>query len=56
MEKTEKPETASLHWSHQKEQSAGYWNVKFMHLLFRIFPVVVLRVLAFPVGFFYLIL
>jgi hypothetical protein len=55
MEKTEKPETVSLHWSHQKEQAAGYWHVKFMLILFRLFPVVVLRVLAFPVGFFYLL-
>jgi predicted LPLAT superfamily acyltransferase len=53
MEKTEKPEIASLHWSHQKEQAAGYWHVKFMLILFKLFPVVVLRILAFPVGFFY---
>jgi predicted LPLAT superfamily acyltransferase len=53
MEKTQKPENVSLHWSHHKEQAAGYWNVKFMLVLFRLFPVVVLRVLTFPVGFFY---
>jgi predicted LPLAT superfamily acyltransferase len=41
------------HWSKQKEQAAGYWDIKFMLFLFRIFPVVILRVLAFPVGFFY---
>jgi predicted LPLAT superfamily acyltransferase len=41
------------HWSRQKEQAAGYWHIKFMLFLFRIFPVVILRVLAFPVGFFY---
>jgi len=41
------------HWSNQKEQAAGYWDIKFMLFLFRIFPVIILRVLAFPVGFFY---
>jgi predicted LPLAT superfamily acyltransferase len=41
------------HWSNQKEQAAGYWDIKFMLFLFRIFPVVILRLLAFPVGFFY---
>jgi len=41
------------HWSRQKEQAGGYWHIKFMLFLFRIFPVVILRVLAFPVGFFY---
>jgi predicted LPLAT superfamily acyltransferase len=53
MAKTKKPDAASLHWSHQKEQAAGYWNVKFMLILFKLFPVLILRVLAFPVGFFY---
>ncbi len=43
------------HWSRQKEKAAGYWHIKFMLFLFRIFPVVVLRILAFPVGFFYFI-
>jgi len=43
----------SGHWSRQKEQTAGYWHIKLLLLLFRIFPVVILRVLAFPVGFFY---
>jgi len=43
------------HWSRQKEKAGGYWHIKFMLFLFRIFPVVVLRVLAFPVGFFYFI-
>jgi predicted LPLAT superfamily acyltransferase len=41
------------HWSKQKEQAGGYWDIKFMLFLFRIFPVIILRVLAFPVGFFY---
>jgi len=43
------------HWSLQKEQAGGYWHIKFMLFLFRIFPVVVLRILAFPVGFLYFI-
>jgi predicted LPLAT superfamily acyltransferase len=41
------------HWSRQKELAGGYWHIKFMLFLFRIFPVVILRILAFPVGFFY---
>jgi len=44
---------ANGHWSQQKEQAAGYWDIKFMLFLFRIFPVIILRILAFPVGFFY---
>ncbi|MDR0494533.1 MAG: hypothetical protein LBG95_02745 [Treponema sp.] len=46
-------EEAPLHWSQQKEKAAGYWQVKFLHILFAIFPVVFLRLIAFPVGFFY---
>jgi predicted LPLAT superfamily acyltransferase len=43
---------ASGHWSKQNEQ-AGYRQVKFLLVLFRIFPVFILRLFAFPVGFFY---
>ena len=46
---------ASQHWSRQKEKAAGYWLVKFTLVLFRIFPVIILRLLAFPVGFFYFV-
>jgi predicted LPLAT superfamily acyltransferase len=49
---TEKPEV-SAHWSRQNEQAAGYWQVKLLLVLFRLLPVIFLRVLAFPVGFFY---
>ena len=42
-----------VHWSKQKEQAAGYWHLKFLLTLFQIFPVIILRILAFPVGFFY---
>jgi predicted LPLAT superfamily acyltransferase len=48
----EKEETP-LHWSQHKEKAAGYWHIKLMLILFRLFPVIILRVLAFPVGFFY---
>jgi predicted LPLAT superfamily acyltransferase len=41
------------HWSRLSEQAAGYWQLKFLLFLFFIFPVVILRVIAFPVGFFY---
>jgi predicted LPLAT superfamily acyltransferase len=50
---TEKPEEAPLHWSQHDEQAAGYWQLQFLLVLFRIFPTVVLRIIAFPVGFFY---
>ena len=46
-------EEPSAHWSRQKEQAAGYWHVKLLLVLFRLFPLIVLRILAFPVGFFY---
>jgi len=44
-----------LHWSQYKEKAAGYWHVKLMLILFRIFPIIILRILAFPVGFFYFV-
>jgi predicted LPLAT superfamily acyltransferase len=50
---TEKPEKSPLHWSQHSEQAAGYWQLQFLLILFKIFPVVFLRILAFPVGFFY---
>jgi len=48
-----KTEDAPLHWSQHKEKTAGYWHVKLLLVLFKLFPVVILRILAFPVGFFY---
>jgi len=48
-----KPEEAPLHWSQHKEKTAGYWNVKLLLILFKLFPVVIMRIIAFPVGFFY---
>ena len=42
-----------LHWSQHEEQTAGYWHVKLLLIIFKIFPVFVLRIIAFPVGFFY---
>ena len=44
-----------VHWSQQSEKAAGYWQLKFLLVLFRIFPVIILRIIAFPVGFFYFI-
>lgn len=46
-------EEKPVHWSKQKEQAAGYWHLRFLLALFRIFPVVFLRIIAFPVGLFY---
>jgi len=43
------------HWSEQKEHASGYWVLKFSLILFRLFPVIILRLIAFPVGFFYFI-
>jgi len=48
-----RPEAPPLHWSQHKEKAAGYWNVKLLLILFRLFPVVFMRIIAFPVGFFY---
>jgi predicted LPLAT superfamily acyltransferase len=50
MSKTEEP---SVHWSRQKEYAAGYWHFKFLLILFRLVPDIVLRIIAFPVGFFF---
>jgi predicted LPLAT superfamily acyltransferase len=49
----EKPEEAPLHWSQQKEQAAGYWQLKLLIIIFKFFPLIILRVIAFPVGFMY---
>jgi predicted LPLAT superfamily acyltransferase len=43
------------HWSKHKEEAAGYGPIKLMLLIFRFFPVMVMRLIAFPVGFFYFI-
>jgi len=45
--------TENRHWSRLNEQAAGYWQLKFLLFLFFIFPVIILRIIAFPVGFFY---
>jgi len=47
------PEEPPLHWSRHKEKAAGYWHMKLLLILFRLFPAIILRVLAFPVGFLY---
>lgn len=46
-------EVQRAHWSEYREESAGYWHVKLILILFRIFPVVLLRAVACGVGFFY---
>jgi predicted LPLAT superfamily acyltransferase len=48
-----KKETAPLHWSQQKEQTTGYWQLKLLVIFFRFLPLVFMRVIAFPVGFLY---
>jgi predicted LPLAT superfamily acyltransferase len=51
----EETQEASVHWSQQNERAAGYWQLKMILYLFKIFPIFLLRILAFPVGFFYFI-
>jgi predicted LPLAT superfamily acyltransferase len=46
-------EAPAAHWSKQKEAAAGYWHVKLILVMFKFFPVIILRLVAFPVGFFY---
>jgi len=48
-----KNESAPVHWSKQKERAIGYWQVKFILIVFKVFPIVILRIIAFPIGFFY---
>jgi len=48
MEKTKNNE----HWSRQKEEGS-LGTTKFLLFLFKIFPIGLLRIIAFPVGFFY---
>ena len=55
MEKNEEKKDSSTHWSQQKEKVAGYWHIKLMLIFFRLFPTIILRFLAFPVGFFYFV-
>ena len=45
----------ACHWSKQSEKASGR-ELKFVLFLFRIFPVVILRILAFPVGFVYFLI
>jgi predicted LPLAT superfamily acyltransferase len=49
------PREPPRHWSEHKEQAAGYWQLRLLLILYRLFPVRFLRFLAFPVGFFYYI-
>ena len=53
MENQEETKEAPLHWSQHREHAAGYGPLKFLIILFRFFPVLILRIIAFPVGFFY---
>jgi len=50
-----KPDEVPLHWSQYKEKVVGYWHIKLILVLFRLFPVFILRVIAFPVSFLYFI-
>jgi predicted LPLAT superfamily acyltransferase len=49
----EKNGTRAPHWSEQKEQSAGYWHIRLLLVMFRIFPVILLRLAAYPVALAY---
>ena len=48
-------ESASVHWSKHSEETAGYWQLRFLLRLFRVFPVVILRLIVFPIGFCYFV-
>jgi predicted LPLAT superfamily acyltransferase len=46
---------AAVHWSKQKEQTAGYWHLKLLLILFKVLPMSFLRVMAFYIGFLYFV-
>ncbi|MDR2247660.1 MAG: hypothetical protein LBE17_13480 [Treponema sp.] len=46
-------EARRAHWSEYREETAGYWHVKLILIFFKVFPVVLLRVIALGVSFFY---
>ncbi|MDR0386816.1 MAG: hypothetical protein LBH57_02145 [Treponema sp.] len=46
-------EEQAPHWSEQKERTAGYWHVKLLLIIFRIWPMVLMRLGAYPVAFSY---
>ena len=48
-----KTQEKTIHWTKKKELASGYWHLKLLLVLFNIFPVIILRLIAFPVGFFY---
>jgi predicted LPLAT superfamily acyltransferase len=45
----------NTHWTKQKEVSSGYAHFKLMLMLIKFFPLVITRLLVFPVSFFYFI-
>jgi predicted LPLAT superfamily acyltransferase len=49
------PIVKDSHWSTQKEKAAGYWLLAFTLFIFKLLPVIILRLLCFPVGFCYFI-
>lgn len=50
---TEKADEKKLHWADTKEVVSSNKPLKFLLLLFKIFPRFVVHIFAFPVGFFY---
>jgi predicted LPLAT superfamily acyltransferase len=51
----ESPPEVNLHWSKKKEKASRYGPIKLLLIIFKFFPPIVLRLLAFPVGFFYFV-
>ncbi|GHU65355.1 hypothetical protein FACS189447_04130 [Spirochaetia bacterium] len=49
------PETERSHWSRQQEQASRYWHVRLLLVLFKFLPVIILRILSFPVALSYFI-
>jgi predicted LPLAT superfamily acyltransferase len=48
-----KREKQAPHWSEQKEQTAGYWHVKLLLIIFKVWPMFLMRLGAYPVALFY---
>jgi predicted LPLAT superfamily acyltransferase len=44
-----------LHWSKRKEHASRYGPTKLLLIIFKFFPLIILKLFAFPVGFFYFI-
>ncbi|MDR0720112.1 MAG: hypothetical protein LBF78_10800 [Treponema sp.] len=51
----ESPPKDNLHWSKRREKASRYGPIKLLLIIFKFFPLIILKLFAFPVGFFYFI-